>query len=100
MIKRKKRFLETEDDDPSAGLVNLTDVMLVLAVGFLIFGVLSLGDENLISDSQGASENSVSVKTGEMINNTTSNTTGAGDGFQEMGTVYKDPQTGKLILVK
>ena len=48
MLRRKRRILVDNDEDPLAGTTNLVDAMLVLAVGFLIFLVVSW---NMIKDS-------------------------------------------------
>ena len=41
MVRRKQRRRKSSDDDidPMAGTTNLVDAMLVLALGFLIFGI-------------------------------------------------------------
>jgi hypothetical protein len=99
-MPKKRRFLEDSGEDPTSGIINLTDCMLVLAVGFLIFSIMALHtNPALISDSAGSNPNTVQVSTGNTINNTLNNQSGAGNNYQQMGTVYKDPKTGKLILV-
>lgn len=53
-MSKKRRFLGSSsgDDDFLSGMVNLTDAMLVLAVGFLIFAVMSMNMQTIIfSDS-------------------------------------------------
>nr|WP_318526302.1 DUF2149 domain-containing protein [Methanobrevibacter arboriphilus] len=49
-MSKKRRFLgkSSGDDDPLAGMANLTDAMLVLAVGFLIFAVMSMNMQSII----------------------------------------------------
>ena len=42
MLRKKRRISESIDDDPMAGLNNLSDAMLVLALGFLIFAIMAL----------------------------------------------------------
>ncbi|AXV38329.1 MAG: hypothetical protein CIT01_09015 [Methanobacterium sp. BRmetb2] len=101
MSNKKRKFLDGDDEDPSAGIVNLTDSMLVLAVGFLIFAIMALNtNPAIVAQSSGSTQNTVSVTTGEVINDTPATESGSGEGYQEMGTVYKDPDTGKLIMVK
>jgi len=36
---------------------------------------------------------------GKELNQTPDTSSGSGEGYVEMGTVYKDPSTGKLIMV-
>lgn len=40
MLRKKRRINESLDDDPMSGLSNLSDAMLVLALGFLIFAII------------------------------------------------------------
>jgi len=89
--------LDSADDDPAAGITNLSDAMLVLALGFLIFAIMALGvNPDVISNSQ----QSQNVVTGESFSD---NNGSVGDvensGFNEVGKVYKDPKTGELIMV-
>ena len=42
MLRKRRRLSESIDDDPMAGLNNLSDAMLVLALGFLIFAIMAL----------------------------------------------------------
>lgn len=99
-MSKRRRFLDDTGEDPTSGIINMTDCMLVLAVGFLVFAILALqSNPTLISSTtQGSSPNSVSVTTGETMNDT-QNQSGSGNGYQQVGTVYKDPETGHLILV-
>lgn len=99
-MSKKRRFLDDPGEDPTSGIINMTDCMLVLAVGFLIFSIMALqsNPELISSATQGSSPNSVSVTTGETLNDT-QNESGSGTGYQQVGTVYEDPDTGQLILV-
>lgn len=99
-MSKRRRFLDDEGEDPTSGIINMTDCMLVLAVGFLIFALLALQSNPALisSQTQGPTPDSVSVSTGEALNDT-NNESGSGSGYQQVGTVYEDPETGKLILV-
>jgi len=103
MSMKKRRFLDDNTgEDPTSGIINLTDCMLVLAVGFLVFAIMALHNSpSLMSETtSGSVQNSVSVSTGETLNSTTTNGSSSGEGYESVGTVYKDPETGNLILVK
>ena len=99
-MSKKRKFLDDAGEDPTSGIINMTDCMLVLAVGFLVFALLAVqSNPGLISSqTQGDQPNSVSVTTGETLNDT-SHESGSGSGYQQVGTVYEDPNTGKLIMV-
>lgn len=106
--KCKKRFSEGEED-PMAGTSNLVDAMLVIAVGFLIFVVISWNMQSVIfqDTSQDSSQavqksptNVTEVTEGQQLNETPESSESSGQGYMEMGKVYKDPATGKLIMVE
>ena len=91
-----------------AGTTNLVDAMLVIAVGLLIFVVISWNMQSVIfQDSQDQSQavqsshpNITEVTEGQELNDTPESSESSGQGYMEMGKVYKDPSTGKLIMVE
>ena len=97
MLRKKRRISESIDDDPMSGLTNLSDAMLVLALGFLIFAIMALSaNPELITNSQ----NTKDVSTAETFNQTYSDASGIEySGFNEVGKVYEDPTTGELVMV-
>ena len=102
--RRKKKYLDQEDDDPMSGLVNLSDAMLVLALGFLIFAIMAISENpEIITDIQQNSHinQGTSVSTGEdYTNDSTGGISSGGSGYNEVGKVYSDPKTGKLVMVQ
>lgn len=98
MLRKKRRISESVNDDPMAGMANLSDAMLVLALGFLIFAIMALSaNPDLIQQS---SQSSQDVSTGETFNDNFTDSGGVEDsGYNEVGKVYKDPDTGKLVMV-
>ncbi|MEN6552804.1 MULTISPECIES: DUF2149 domain-containing protein [Methanobacterium] len=107
--KNRRRLLNTQEEDPMAGTSNLVDAMLVLAVGFLIFLVLSWNMQSVVfSDSTSeekkqtmeAMKKAAEIQQGKQLNNTPQSQSGQGKGYVQMGTVYKDPSSGKLIMVE
>ena len=109
MVRKKnnKRFAEGEED-PMAGTSNLVDAMLVIAVGLLIFVVISWNMQSVVfqdssQDQSQAIESSsqvTEVSEGQVLNETPDSSDSSGEGYMEMGKVYKDPSTGKLIMVE
>lgn len=103
--KNKKRFSEGEED-PMAGTSNLVDAMLVIAVGLLIFVVISMNMQSVVfqdnSNAQAIESSSqvTEVSEGEVLNETPDSSDSSGQGYMEMGKVYKDPSSGKLIMVE
>lgn len=104
--KGKKRFSD-DGEDPMAGTSNLVDAMLVIAVGLLIFVVISMNMQSVVfndnSQQNQALEDSsqiTEVTEGQELNETPDSSDSSGQGYMEMGKVYKDPSTGKLIMVE
>ena len=106
--KGRKRFSDGEED-PMAGTSNLVDAMLVIAVGLLIFVVISWNMQSVVfqdsnqNPQQAINENSpdvTEVSEGQVLNETPDTSDSSGQGYMEMGKVYKDPSTGKLIMVE
>ncbi|MBI5679314.1 MAG: DUF2149 domain-containing protein [Methanobacterium sp.] len=110
MLRRqKRRLLNSEDEDPMAGSANLVDAMLVLAVGFLIFLVVSWNMQSVVfsdaspeqkKQTMQAMQKAAEIQQGNEVNDTPQSQSGQGKGYVQMGTVYKDPKTGKLIMVE
>ena len=87
-----------------AGTSNLVDAMLVIAVGFLVFVIISWNMQSMIDPDQNVQEQVKSkvteVDQGQELNDTPETSNSSGQGYTEMGKVYKDPATGKLIMVE
>jgi hypothetical protein len=111
MRKRRKELLSSDEEiDPMIYAVNMVDCMLVLAVGFLIFTIMSMNLQSVVFADMSPQEKmevsqlikqTVQVKLSQELNSTPEIQSGSGGvGYVEMGTVYKDPNTGKLIMVQ
>ncbi len=111
MIRRRKgKFLSQGEEDPMAGTSNLVDAMLVIAVGLLIFLVLSWNMQSVVFNENMDEEqkqkvmraiNEVSqIDQGQELEDTPDLSKSSGNGYTEMGKVYQDKDTGKLIMVE
>ena len=87
-----------------AGTSNLVDAMLVIAVGFLVFVIISWNMQAMIDPDQSIHDQMqqkvTEVDQGQVLNETPDTSNSSGQGYTEMGKVYKDPATGKLIMVE
>lgn len=79
------------DEDPRASLVNLVDVMLVFACGLL--AALAAGSQSSLQPAK-------PVEKGQEIERPAAGATRGGAGYDRVGEVFRDPKTGKLVLVE
>ena len=110
MVRRKQRRRSRRaEEDPMAGTANLVDAMLVLAVGFLIFVVMSWNMQSIIFSDMSQDEkdnimeqmsNIKQVDQGRELEELPDVSHSSGEGYSEMGKVYKDSRTGKLIMIE
>ena len=110
MVRKKSRRRKSQpEEDPMAGTANLVDAMLVLAVGFLIFVVISWNMQSVVfsdmtqdqkQEVMNKMKDASEITQGQELEDTPQNINSSGSGYQEMGTVYKDSNTGKLIMVE
>ncbi len=103
--KRGRRRSKRVEEDPMAGTANLVDAMLVIAVGFLVFEIRSWNMQSMITSDQSIQDQMqqqqiTEVDQGQQLNETPDTSNSSGQGYQEMGKVYKDPKTGKMIMVE
>lgn len=91
-----------EEEDPMAGVSNLSDAMLVLAVGFMLALITNWNIEvsstgqltevrqdalTEVGDYDSLDEDDVITSEEGMV------------GLEEKGTVYMDPETGKIYVI-
>lgn len=95
---KRSRFDDTMED-PQTSLVNLVDIMLVFICG-LIVALVSAQRQSQAKESTTASARQV-IEKGRELPEMPEGLRGqmAGEGMQPVGQVFKDPKTGKLILV-
>ncbi len=109
--RRGKGRFDSEEEDPMAGTANLVDAMLVIAVGLLVFLVLAWNMQSVLFNNdltqeqkeqvmEAMNQEVTEVQEGEILNETPDTSNQTGQGYTEMGKVYKDPQTGKMIMVQ
>ena len=111
MIRRRKgKFLNQGEEDPMAGTSNLVDAMLVIAVGLLVFLVISWNMQNIVFNENMDEQQRQKVRNaiqevsqldqGQELNETPDISKSSGSGYTEMGKVYRDSDTVKLIMVE
>jgi Uncharacterized conserved protein len=101
MLRKRGRKLQSEEDfNPLSSLANLADVMFVFSVGLLV-ALVSVYNVNPTSGSAGKPKQAqIDVKQGKEMESLPQIDSSTGSGYEQMGTVYKDPKTGKLIMIQ
>ena len=108
--KSGKRLNKGEEEDPMAGAANLVDAMLVIAVGLLVFLVISWNMQSIVFNDDLTQEQRqemmqdmqqvTELDQGQELNETPDVSNSSGKGYAEMGKVYEDPSTGKMIMIR
>ena len=98
-LRSRSRLRTTEDVNPLEGAVNIVDAMLVFACGLMLALVINwnvdlanVGERVNLNRGQEVSQD-------EDIRSDLIETQGQGELFEKMGTVYKDPVSGKLFML-
>ena len=93
----RRRFSGEEDVNPMNFVSNLADVMLILAVGFMLALIIHWGvpidqtettEPNNVEDTVTFSDDDLEM------------TEEVPDEMEKMGNVYYDPETGKYYIIK
>lgn len=98
MDKWRSSSFDAQDDEPLGPLANLVDIMLVFACGLIAALVAQSADLKQhfnVENSKPVLQGKELVEVPESLKNSVQ----GAQGYQSMGQVYKDPETGKLILI-
>lgn len=94
--RRQQRF--GDKVNPTDGLINLVDIMLVFSCGLLLCLVMSWNVDLKSKDMTALDLGQDVSQIDEVQNNIERNQEG-GTGYERMGTVFRDPVTGQLYLL-
>lgn len=86
----RSRF-DQADDEPLGPMSNLVDIMLVFACGLIAALVAS----ELPQKREGGQE----ITEGRELPDMPEGVGESGSGYEAVGQVYRDPETGKMILI-
>jgi hypothetical protein len=92
-----RRRRDDEDVDPSSGLSNLADCMLVLACGLMVALVVAWNIDITNVTEVTAKEDAQEISDIESV---TGDLNSGGSSYIDMGRVYQDPETGKLFMIE
>lgn len=99
---QRSRFTQ-QDQEPLGPLANLLDLMLVFACG-LIAALISVS-KNVDAHFESSLEKDISKQTEQIVEKgrelpeLPGQGKAGGNGYEAVGEVYRDPNTGKLILI-
>ncbi len=103
---RSRRFREPEEVNPLEGSINIVDAMLVFACGLMLSLVIHWNVD--LAGAQGGPAQGgapISLTQGQDVSQTPEirndliETQGQGKLYERLGTVYRDPATGKLFML-
>lgn len=96
-MSRKRHWnhsrFDQSDEEPLGPLANLVDLMLVFVCG-LVAALVAISPD--LSQKLRQSD---SIQQGRELPEIPKGIGEGGSGYQSVGKVYKDPKTGKLILI-
>ena len=87
---RRSRF-DDPDDEPLGPLSNLVDIMLVFACGL----IAALAAQQAAESRSGGRE----ISAGRELPEVPDGVGEAGSGYEAVGQVYRDPETGEMVLI-
>lgn len=87
-----------EDINPMDGVANLADVMLVFACG-LMLALITYWNVDVSGVTGGVNADVGQEIVQQQTGSESDNTEDSGE-YEKYGTVYRDPQTGKLYMVE
>ena len=89
--KGLRASFKRQDFNPSEGILNLADVMLVFACGLMLSLVMNVEEVDMSVGNEVDQVENVDDSMAESMNSE--------DGYERMGTLYKDPVTGKMYML-
>lgn len=94
-MKRRweRSHFDSAEEEPLGPLANLVDLMLVFVCG-LVAALVAISPEleRQLREPQ-------ELRQGRELPQVPDGIRGQGDGYETLGKVYRDPETGKLILI-
>ena len=97
------RFDRTDEDaDPMASMASLVDVMLVFACGLMaaLMAQVATSQVNTDGPQNKNTGGGHDIKRSKPLPTLPTGLGKAGSGYRPVGRVFRDPDTGKLILIE
>lgn len=99
-LRSRRRLITNEEDvNPLEGAINIVDAMLVFACGLMLALVIRWNvDLAQAGERINVTRGQELAQDADVRNDLVENE-GEGKLYEKMGTVYKDPVTGKLFML-
>lgn len=100
-VRREWNRFENTSDEPLGPLANLLDLMLVFACGLIAALIAMSGQlqEQFYKEYKDFKEPAQVIERGQELPQLPDVGSAQGEGYESVGRVYRDPKTGKLILI-
>lgn len=99
-LRSRGRLRDREENNPLEGAINIVDAMLVFACGLMLALVLNWNvDLTARGDRINLDRGQELTEEPDIRDDLVESEEGRGRPYQKMGTVYKDPATGKLFML-
>lgn len=98
MDKWRASAFDDAEEDPLGPLANLVDLILVFACG-LVAALVAYSPDLQQHFGQSAQRDITLGRELPTVPESIDRARSAGRGYESMGQVYRDPETGKLILI-
>lgn len=98
-FRRKRRLTGryAEEINPTDSVMNIADVMLVFACG-LMLSIVMFWNVDIRQEFLNIEQGDSVTEINEIRENITESES-SGTGYEKMGTVFKDPNTGQLYML-
>ena len=96
---RSRRRRRAEEVSPLDGAINIVDAMLVFACGLMLSLVIHWNVDLGQTEDRLEMDRGQEMTQDPDIQNNLIEAQGQGALYEKMGTVYKDPKTGKLFML-
>ncbi len=98
-LRRGRRLWTPEDGNPLEGAINIVDAMLVFACGLMLALVIHWNVDLEQVRERVDLNRGQEVTQDQVVRDNLTETREQGGLFERMGTVYKDPATGRLFML-
>lgn len=98
-LRNRRRLRKSEEVNPLEGAINIVDAMLVFACGLMLALVINWNVDLTHGGERVNLNRGQEVSQEPDIRSDLLKSEGQGELYEKVGTVYRDPATGKLFML-